>query len=136
MATSYRFYCRIGPLLANNGSGGTAMSQSRTAQPEARQKHPDEWRHAARQLTAFHLKKRGHELRGLDDDDLKQVPIVPAGTRLQQGGTYVNLTERSPHEFTATGNLRARAGDAYAPKDQVPYEVWNRLIAEPKPGPA
>jgi hypothetical protein len=111
------------------------MSQSRTAQPEARQNHPDEWRHDARRLTAFHLKKRGHELGGLDDDDLKQVPIVPAGTRLQPGGTYVNLAERSPQEFTATGNLRARAGDAYAPKDQVPYEVWARLIAESKPRP-
>jgi hypothetical protein len=55
-------------------------------------------------MTAFHLRKRGYELRGLDDTDLKQVPVL------------------------------AEAGDAYAPKDRVPYEVWNRLMGEPKPG--
>jgi hypothetical protein len=55
-------------------------------------------------MTAFHLRKRGYELRGLDDTDLKQMPVL------------------------------AEAGDAYAPKDRVPYEVWNRLMGEPKPG--
>lgn len=44
-------------------------------------------------MTAFHLRKRGQDLRGLDDEDLKQVPVVPMGTRLQQGATYVDLNE-------------------------------------------
>jgi hypothetical protein len=128
-------------------------NQDRTPKQQARQKHPDEWQQdlspdflagqnigresEAREqadMTAFHLRKRGYELRGLDDNDLKQVPVLAEGTRLQQGATYVNLTEEEPHEFTATGNITAEAGDAYAPKDKVPYEVWNRLIGEPKPG--
>lgn len=127
-------------------------NQGRAEKPQAHQKHPDEWQrdlnpdHLAGQnissgehdssgrWTAFHLRKAGHQLRGLDDRDLKQVPLVPEGSRLQQGATYVNLAERSPSEFTATGNMTAGPDDAYAPKDRVPYEVWNRLIGEPKPG--
>ena len=128
-------------------------NQDRTPKQQARQKHPDEWQedlnpnHLAGQnigqeseerertdMTAFHLRKRGRELRGLDDNDLKQVPVLAQGTRLQQGATYVNLADDEPQEFTATGNVTAEAGDAYAPKDRVPYEVWNRLIGEPKPG--
>jgi hypothetical protein len=46
----------------------------------------------------------------------------------------VNLADDTPREFRATGAIVAEAGDAYAPKDRVPYEVWNRLIGEPKPG--
>ena len=128
-------------------------NQGRVVKPQAVQKHPDEWQsdlnpehlagqnigldseHATeREMTAFHLRKRGHDLRGLDDNDLKQVPVLAEGTRLQQGATYVDLTRAEPREFTATANMTAERGHAYAPKDQVPYEVWNRLIGEPKPG--
>jgi hypothetical protein len=128
-------------------------NQDRTPKQQARQKHPDEWQqdlnpnHLAGQnigqesdqrertdMTAFQLRKRGYELRGLDDNDLKQVPVLAEGTRLQQGATYVNLADDEPREFRATGNVTAEPGDAYAPKDKVPYEVWNRLIGEPKPG--
>jgi hypothetical protein len=127
-------------------------NQGRTVKPQAVQKHPDEWQrdlnpnHLAGQnigpesegrdveMTAFHLRKRGHELRGLDDNDLKLVPVLRDGTRLQQGATYVDLSGDRPKEFTATANMTADRGHAYAPKDRVPYEVWNRLIGEPKPG--
>jgi hypothetical protein len=126
----------------------------RQPKPQDNQKHPDEWQqdlnpnHLAGQnigpesdavttsaeLTAFHLRKRGSRLNGLDDDELKQVPLVAAGARLQQGATYVNLASDAPREFTATAEMSSGRGDAYAPKDEVPYEIWNRLIGEPKPG--
>jgi hypothetical protein len=146
-----------GSPLALNGSAEEEMNedrnQGRAVKPQAVQKHPDEWQrdlnpeHLAGQnvgrdtepppdlaMTAFHLRKRGHDLRGLDDNDLKQVPVLAEGTRLQQGATYVDLTRPEPKEFTATADMTAERGHAYAPKDQVPYEVWNRLIGEPKPG--
>jgi hypothetical protein len=127
--------------------------RSKTAKPQARQKHPSQWQqdlnpgHLAGQnigppadelglshVTAFHLRKRGRPVGGLDDEELKQVPLVPVGSRLQQGATYVNLAGDSWQEFTATAEITASSGDAYAPKDQVPYEIWNRLIGEAKPG--
>ena len=128
-------------------------NQGRAVKPQEIQKHPDEWQRDLNpqhlegqnvrsegshrsddEMTAFHLRKRGHQLRGLDDNDLKQVPLLREGTRLQQGATYVDLTQQNPREFTARGDMQAQPGHAYAAKDRVPYEIWNRLIGEPKPG--
>jgi hypothetical protein len=128
-------------------------NQDRQPRQQARQKHPDEWKqdlnpnHLAGQnigpaseeriqskRTAFHLRKAGHDLGRLDDDELRQVPVLPEGTRLQQGATYVDLAVHPLHEFTARGDMSAGKTNAFAPKDRVPYEIWNRLIGEPKPG--
>ena len=139
-------------------------NQDREPKQQARQKHPDEWQrdlnpgHLAGQnigpasdtatdarYTAFHLvrrnassaflgRKAGAELNRMDDEELKQVPLVPEGTRLQQGATYVDLRASRTQEFTARADMVAGPDNAYAPKDRVPYEIWNRLIGEPKPG--
>jgi hypothetical protein len=128
-------------------------NQDRVPKQQAKQKHPDEWQqdlnpnHLAGQnigaqsdvlssgadRTAFHLRKNGMDLRGTDDE-LKLVPVIATGERLQQGATYIDLNEGSPREFTARGDMSADEGHAYAPKDRVPYQVWNRLIGEAKPG--
>ena len=117
--------------------------------PQAVQKHPDEWDRdlnpnrlagqnigiedaADAERTAFHLRKAGYQLRG-DDEELKQVPVLATGTRLQQGATYIDLREPQPREFTARADEAALPGNAYVPKDRVPYEIWNRLIGEEKP---
>lgn len=88
----------------------------------------------ASQWTAFHLRKRGLDLGGVNDEELKQVPVMAAGERLQQGATYVDLKHNPREEFTARADMQAGEDSAYVPKDRVPYEIWNRLIGEPKPG--
>jgi hypothetical protein len=60
--------------------------------------------------------------------------VVSEGERLQQGATYVDLRRQPMEEFTARGDMTAGAANAYVPQDRVPYEIWNRLIGEPKPG--
>ena len=128
-------------------------NQDRHPRQQATIKHPEEWQpdlnpnHLAGQnigidsdietrtdRTAFNLRKKGWELGNLDDNELKQIPVLAEGTRLQQGATYVDLAADPRHEFTATGDMSAGNGHAYAPKDRVPYEVWNRLLGEEKPG--
>jgi hypothetical protein len=128
-------------------------NQDRQPKQQVSPQHPDEWQrdlnpnHLAGQniggaserasqahRTAFNLRKQGWDLGQLDDNELKQVPVLDAGTRLQQGATYVDLAADPPHEFTATGDITATDTNAYAPKDRVPYEIWNRLIGEEKPG--
>ena len=133
-----------------------AMNQKRnqggTLKPQAQQKHPDEWspdlspNHLAGQnigtgseldesgMTALQLRKRGARLAPLDDDELRQVPVLSTGTRLQQGATYIDLTDPRLQEFTATGDMSASEGHAFVPKDRVPYQIWNRLTGEAKPG--
>ena len=41
--------------------------------------------------TAYDVKGAHNALEDWEDDDLKQVPILPVGTRLQQGATYLDL---------------------------------------------
>jgi hypothetical protein len=115
--------------------------------PQVEQKHPDEWQKdlnpdpmAGQNLgtqsseaeqsgrTAYHLREIHRQLSGFNDDELKQVPVVPKGTRLQQGATYLDLNDRARGEFPATGEMEAGEGNAYVPKNQTPYPVWNRLL--------
>src|SRR5687767_4657133 len=128
-------------------------NQDRHPRQQASVTHPDEWQkdlnpnHLAGQnigvlsdveargdRTAFNLRKQGWELGSLDDNELKQIPVVPEGTRLQQGATYVDLAADPRHEFTATADMLAQGDHAYVPKARVPYEIWNRLLGEEKPG--
>ena len=125
----------------------------REQKPQQEQKHPDEWQsdlnpsHMAgqnispgggeqeRQIpTAHELKDVHRMLNGFGDDDLKQIPVLPAGTRLQQGATYVDLADAERQEFKASGGITAEPGHYYVPKNRVPYLVWNRLVGEEKPG--
>ena len=128
-------------------------NQDRRPIQQAVVKHPDEWQrdlnpdhmagqnvgmaseaHTPADRTAFNLRKQGWELGTLDDNELKQIPVLAEGTRLQQGATYVDLTADPRHEFTAPGDMAAEGEHAYVPKDRVPYEIWNRLLGEEKPG--
>ena len=63
-----------------------------------------------------------------EDDELRQIPILREGQRLQQGATYVDLTDPERREFRATGEMSAEPSRWYVPKDRVPYPIWNRLI--------
>jgi hypothetical protein len=61
------------------------------------------------------------------DDELDQIPVVPAGSRLEQNATYLDLESTPPREFTATGDLVASPSSCYVAKTEVPYQLWNRL---------
>ena len=118
----------------------------RIQQPQAGAKHPPEWQgdlspdHIAGQnvggesadreqglRTAYDVKPLHRQMSEWQDDDLKQIPVLPQGQRLRQGGTYLDLNDPDRGEFTAMGDMEASSGSAYVPKDRVPYQVWNRL---------
>lgn len=124
--------------------------------PQRERKHPDEWERdlnpnrmegqnvgplsserERRLRTAFDVKPLHRAMRDWPDEDLKRVPVLEEGTRLQQGATYLNLREPERGEFTAMGDMAAGPGDAYVPKDEVPYPTWNRLrgIDDPERAP-
>jgi hypothetical protein len=84
--------------------------------------------------TAYDVKPAHRAFREqFQDEDLKQIPIVLEGQRLQQGATYVDLTDPERREFRATGDLAAGPSHWYVPKDRVPYPIWNRLIGVSDP---
>ncbi len=83
--------------------------------------HADESRSAA--------EDRGLHARfqGLGAEELGRLPIVAAGARLEQGGTYLNLDNLARGPFTAMGGQEATLGSRYVAKKDVDYELWNRL---------
>ena len=83
--------------------------------------------------TAYDLKDAHRLLAGFTDDALKQIPVLPAGARLEQGGVYIDLHARPPREFKATGDMQAGRDNWYVPKAAVDYQLWNRLIGVQNP---
>ena len=61
------------------------------------------------------------------DDELKQIPLMPPGSRLEANATYLNLADGASGEFTAEGKEDIGDADYIAPKAEVDYELWNRL---------
>lgn len=124
-----------------------------TDKPQTEKKHPDEWerdlnpnRMAGQNIGAQGAQqeqgtrnayddKAVHDAlsEDFDDGELKTIPLVPEGARLQQGATYVDLKDDARDEFTATGRISAEPGTWYVPKDEVPYSLWNRLIGVENP---
>ena len=87
--------------------------------------------------TAYDVKPAHRMLQEFSDDELKQIPVLPEGARLEQGATYVDLMDVARREFTATAQMSVRTGQLVIPKADVGYELWNRLIRkEHGPAPA
>jgi hypothetical protein len=109
--------------------------------PQTEKKHPDEWERDLNPSrlegqnigipqdlpTAYDVKEVHRSLGRFEDDELKQIPVLPEGERLRQGATYLDLTNPSRGEFTATGEMSASSGQRLVPKNDVPYPIWNRL---------
>uniref|UniRef100_B8HQX8 Uncharacterized protein n=1 Tax=Cyanothece sp. (strain PCC 7425 / ATCC 29141) TaxID=395961 RepID=B8HQX8_CYAP4 len=79
------------------------------------------------------IKQLHRRLVGYTDDELKQIPVVPDGSRLKQGATYIDLMDPQCQEFTAMGDMVAGPNTWYVPKSEVSYQLWNRLIGVENP---
>jgi hypothetical protein len=124
-----------------------------TGRPQTEVKHPAEWQadlnphHMAGQNigeragereqglpTAFDVKEAHRALRrDFADDELRQIPILTEGQRLEQGATYLDIRDPGRREFTALGGMQAEPDGWYVPKDAVPYSIWNRLTGVRNP---
>jgi hypothetical protein len=122
--------------------GRDFQPQQRSANPERWERDLDPDRLAGQNIgpvdgerevplrTAYDVKVAHRALDDFTDDELRQVPILEAGSRLQQGATYVDLVDASRESFRATGDMIARETNLYVPKDRVPYALWSRIIGE------
>lgn len=79
--------------------------------------------------TAYDVKALHRRLVDFTDDELKQIPVLPQGSRLEQEATYIDLRAEQPVEFTARGDEEAGPQNWYVPKAVVPYPLWNRLLS-------
>lgn len=85
--------------------------------------HPE--KHARRM--AVDVKQVHGLLKDMTNDDLKQIPILDAGSRLEQEATYIDLADPDRKEFTARGDMAAGPDSLIVPKTEVDYQLWNRL---------
>jgi hypothetical protein len=77
--------------------------------------------------TAYDVKPVHDRFKHFSDDELKQLRILPVGSRLEQGATYIDLNNLELGEFTATGDMQVGLNHWVVAKKDVPYELWNRL---------
>jgi hypothetical protein len=91
--------------------------------------HPEK----ERPRTAKDVKEAHALLAEFADDELKRIPILPVGTRLEANATYINLRESPAVEFTAEGSEDVGELDFIVPKAEVDYQLWNRLIGVKDP---
>jgi hypothetical protein len=83
--------------------------------------------------TAYDIKAAHDYLAGFTDDELKLIPVLPEGSRLEQGATYIDLRDPGRRELTAMGYMEAGPENWYVPKTEVDYHLWNRLIGVQNP---
>lgn len=131
----------------------TRKKKSSGSRPQEEQKHPARWagdlnpEHMEGQnigassaagarsaATAANVQTLVDRFQSFDREELAAVPIVAAGTKLNQGAVYLDLRSPTSVPFTATGEMIAEEIHYYAPKAEVPYEVWNRLVEALAPG--
>lgn len=124
---------------------------SNQPKPQTVKKHPDEWE---KDLNPTHMQGQNigphnlehsnpptaaddteltRSLEGFRQDELKEIPLVPTGRRLEQGAVYLDLRNPSSGPLTASGDMIADPAHLYTPRSEVPYEFWNRLLAT-RPG--
>ncbi len=65
--------------------------------------------------------------RGMSNGELNEVVLVPTGSRLEQGATYLNLSKPEQGTFVATSEMVAEPGNYLVAKKALDYVIWNRL---------
>ncbi len=83
--------------------------------------------------TALQHKDVHQRMQRLSDDELRRIPVLKPGTRLQQGAVYMDLLAEKCAEFKAMGGETADKDHLYVPKNETDYVLWNRLLGIDNP---
>jgi hypothetical protein len=85
----------------------------------------EEWDEA---IAASDIKDIYRRLPDWTHDDLAALPVLPEGTALQQGATYLDLQNPMRGEFKAIGAMTAGPENYFVPKKLTDYQTWDRLL--------
>jgi hypothetical protein len=86
--------------------------------------------HADESTLAAEDKVLHERLRSFSSDELARLPILELGSRLEQGGTYIDLNRLDDGPFKALGGHKATTDNRYVAKRDTDYELWNRLAGD------
>lgn len=86
--------------------------------------------HVGESAPAAEDKVLHRRLPDLSSDELSRLQVLEPGTRLEQGGTYLDLNRLVEGPFKALGGHEASDDNRYIAKRDTDYELWNRLVGE------
>ena len=86
--------------------------------------------HTAESAPAADDKILHRRLHDLTSDELSRLQVLEPGTRLEQGGTYVDLNRLAEGPFKALGGHEANEDTRYIAKRDTDYDLWNRLVGQ------
>jgi hypothetical protein len=109
-----------------NPTGPPAEDPSFAAQLRPRETRPGV-SHADESTNAADDKVLHHRLPALDSDELTRLAVLEPGTRLEQGGVYLDLNRLDQGPFKALGGHEATNADRIIAKRDTDFELWNRL---------
>jgi hypothetical protein len=66
----------------------------------------------------------------LNSDELARLAVLESGTRLEQGGTYVDLNRLAEGPFKALAGHEVQRNQRIVAKRDTDYELWNRLVGQ------
>jgi hypothetical protein len=65
--------------------------------------------------------------RELTHQELLELRLMPAGSRLEQGAHYLDLANLAAGEFVAMGGMEVQPGHYYVAKKDTEYALWDKL---------
>lgn len=80
--------------------------------------------------SAYEFKELHDRFPQFSSADLKNIPILPVGTRLDQGATYFDLMNPEKGEYSAVASEVVGENERIVPKTEVGYPLWNRLTGK------
>jgi hypothetical protein len=83
--------------------------------------------HEARTYSAYDIKELHASMPEYSDEELKQIPILAHGERLEQGAVYLDLNDRAKGPFRGHGGAEAQDPHLYVSKSHTDYVLWNKL---------
>lgn len=69
----------------------------------------------------------------LSPEQLSRLAVLEPGTRLEQGGVYLDLGDPSRGPFKAIGGQEAGPRDRYVAKRDTDHELWRDLVGDREP---
>jgi hypothetical protein len=86
--------------------------------------------HVTKSIPAAEDKVLHTRLPQLTNEELSRLQVLEPGTRLEQGGMYIDLNRLAEGPFKVLGGHEATENDRYIAKQDTDYELWNRLVNE------
>lgn len=81
-------------------------------------------------MTARDSKQAQAILDNFSDDELRKVPILHQGSRLEAGAKYLKLARGARVEIQALGDEEVREDELIVPKKEIAFDLWNRLVSQ------